>query len=276
MTKDNGEMGEDRKSGIAGGQTRKRKRPDQAADRLRDRIIDGGLRPGDKVPAAWTDPRELGVSRGSAREALKILEIQGMIASRTGPGGGIFVTSVRSEDAIRTIENLFLFGNPSIADIYAVRKVLEPELAASVAGELSDEDLAALRETIRLYEDEPATAEEEYQQRLSELDFHSELARRTDNRVLGFICIFMASLLRDMTVCREIYRAPVPNLRESGLHYQVRLIRAIKAGRADEARFIMRDHMIEAERYMLEMADIRERGAKQNAEPPLPPGVEKS
>jgi GntR family transcriptional regulator, transcriptional repressor for pyruvate dehydrogenase complex len=276
MAKAEGEMGKDTTTSPAAGQTRKRKRPDQAADRLRDRIIDAGLRPGDKLPAAWIDPRELGVSRGSAREALKILEIQGMIASRTGPGGGVFVTSVRSEDAIRTIENLFLFGDPSISDIYSIRKVLEPELAASVAGQLTDDDLAALRETIRLYEDEPATAEEEYRQRMAELDFHSELARRADNRVLGFICIFMTSLLRDMTVCREIYRAPVPNLRESGLHYQVGLIRAIKAGRADEARFIMRDHMIEAERYMLEMADIRQRGTKQNPEPALPPGVEKA
>ena len=276
MAKGNGEMGKDRKNSLAAGQTRKRKRPDQAADRLRDRIIDEGLRPGDKVPAAWIDPRELGVSRGSTREALKILEIQGMITSRTGPGGGVFVTSVRSEDAIRTIENLFLFGDPSISDIYAIRKVLEPELAASVAGQLSDEDLAALRDTIRLYEDEPETAEEEYRQRMSELDFHSELARRAENRVLGFICIFMTSLLRDMTVCREIYRAPIPNLREAGLNYQVRLIRAIKAGRADEARFIMRDHMIEAETYMLEMADIRKRGTKQNAEPALPPDVGKS
>ncbi|TDH35962.1 FadR family transcriptional regulator [Pseudohoeflea suaedae] len=253
-----------------GSQPRKQKRPDQAADRLRERILEGGLKPGDRVPPEWIDPRELGVSRGSAREALKILEFQGMIASRTGPGGGVFVSSVRSEDAIRTIENLFLFGDPTISDIYAIRKVLEPELAASVAGQLSEDDFAALRETIRLYEDEPETAEEEYRQRMAELDFHSELARRASNRVLGFICIFMASLLRDMTVCREIYRAPVPHLRETGLSYQIRLIRAIKAGRADEARFIMRDHMIEAETYMLEMADIRKRGSRENEAPAQP------
>ena len=52
--------------------------------------------------------------------------------------------------------------------------------------------------------------------------------------------------------------------------HQIRLIRAIKAGRADEARFIMRDHMIEAEKYMLEMADIRKRGRLQNAAPAQP------
>lgn len=239
---------------------RKRKRPDQAADRLRERIVESGLKPGARVPAAWVDPRELGVSRGSSREALKILEYQGLISSRTGPGGGTFVSTVRTEDAIQMLDNLFLFEAPKIANIYLIRKLLEPELAASVAGKLTPEALDSLQETIRLYEVEPETAEEEYNQRLAELDFHSELANASDNRVLGFICNFMVSLLRDMTVCREIYRAPNPELRESGLNYQIRLIRAIKAGRADDARAIMRQHMIEAEAYMLEMAAIRQRG----------------
>lgn len=243
--------------------TRKRKRPDQAADRLRERIVESGLQPGARVPAEWVDPSELGVSRGSSREALKILEYQGLITSRTGPGGGTFVSSVRMEDAIKMLDNLFLFEAPRIADIYMIRKMMEPELAASVAGKLDAKALDALQETIRLYEDEPTNAEQEYSQRLAELDFHSELAKASENRVLGFICNFMVSLLRDMTVCRDIYRASNPDLRESGLNYQIRLMRAIRAGRADDARSIMREHMMEAEAYMLEMASIRQRGPQE-------------
>ncbi|MBW3097932.1 FadR/GntR family transcriptional regulator [Pseudohoeflea coraliihabitans] len=240
---------------------RKRRRPDQTADRLREQIIAANLQPGSRVPGEWIDPQTLGVSRGTAREALKILAVQGLVESRSGPGGGVFVAAVRTDDAIRMLDNLFLFEAPTIADIYALRKVIEPELAASVAGRLSETDLAALHATIRLYEDEPATAADEYQQRLAELDFHAELARRSDNRVLGFICIFMVSLLRDMTVCREIYHTRNPSLRESGLTYQVQLLRAIKAGRSKEARDIMARHMVEAEAYMLDMAQIRRRGA---------------
>ena len=110
---------------------------------------------------------------------------------------------------------------------------------------------------IRLYEAEPATAEEEYQQRLAELDFHAELARQSDNEILGFVCVLLLSLLREMTVCREIYSRPNPELRERGLHYQVQLLRAIKAGEAERARTIMRRHMEEAERYMLASAAMR-------------------
>jgi GntR family transcriptional repressor for pyruvate dehydrogenase complex len=101
--------------------------------------------------------------------------------------------------------------------------------------------------------------EEEYRQRLAELDFHAELARNTSNRLLGFYRRVPVVVLRDMTVCREIYQEPNPQLRETGLHYQVRLLRAIKAGDADHARTIMHEHMIEAEKYMLERAAMRER-----------------
>ncbi|HSM42400.1 MAG TPA: FCD domain-containing protein [Afifellaceae bacterium] len=241
---------------------RRRKRPDIAADLIREKIIAHGLRPGERVAPEWLAPEALGISRGTSREALKILEYQGLVTAKTGPGGGIFVSEVRPDDAIRILDNLFLFEAPKIADIYAIRKRLEPELAAGVAGRLPDSAIRALQETIRLYEDEPETAEEEYRQRLAELDFHVELARHCANRLLGFICTFMASLLRDMTVCREIYRAPNPALRETGLHYQVRLIRAIKSGDSDKAHDIMHEHMVEAEKYMLEMAAIRARAER--------------
>lgn len=241
----------------ASAKPRRRKRPDIVADQIRELIIGNGLKPGERLPHEWLLPQVLGVSRGTLREALKILEFQGLTLSKTGPGGGIFVATVGSEAAIRLLDNLFLFRPPSIADIYAIRKELEPEMAACVAGKLSAEAFAALQAKIKLYEDEPKTAEEEYSQRLAELDFHAELAKHCSNMLLGFLCNFLVSLLRDMTVCRAIYAEPHPSLRESGLHYQVRLLRAIKAGESEKARAVMLEHMIAAEQYMLERAEIR-------------------
>ncbi|WP_244491164.1 FadR/GntR family transcriptional regulator [Paramesorhizobium deserti] len=236
---------------------RRRKRPDAVADQIRDRIVEHGLSPGDRLPHEWIEPETWHVSRGTLREALKILESQGLTLSKTGPGGGIFVASVETEQAIRLLDNLFLHKPPTIADIYAIRKELEPLLAASLAGKLAPSAFASLQANIRLYEDEPATVEEEYRQRMAELDFHDELARLCENRLLGFLCRFLVSLLRDMAVCREVYQQHNPVLRETGLHYQVALLRAIKAGDAGRAAAIMREHMITAEAYMLERTEIR-------------------
>lgn len=244
---------------------RRRKRPDTVAAQIRERIIEHALVPGDRLPHEWIEPESWQVSRGTLREALKILESQGLTVSKTGPGGGVFVSTVEAEYAISLLDNLFLHEQPSIADIYAIRKELEPKLAASLAGKLSPEAFTSLQATIRLYEDEPATAEEEYRQRLAELDFHEELARLCDNRLLGFLCRFLVSLLRDMAVCRDIYKQHNPELRETGLHYQVALLRTIKAGDAERAVELMREHMIAAEAYMLERAEIRRRSHRQDA-----------
>ncbi|WP_336058158.1 FadR/GntR family transcriptional regulator [Nitratireductor sp. CH_MIT9313-5] len=238
---------------------KRRKRPDIIADRIREQIIDNDLMPGDRIPQAWLLPETHNASRGTLREALKILEFQGLTTSKTGPGGGVFVAGVDTEQAIKMVDNLFLFHPPSIPDIYAMRKVLEPQLAASVAGRLSPEAFATLQDKIRLYEEEPKTAEAEYGQRLAELDFHIALARHAENMLLGFTCIFLVSLLRDMTACRAIYKEPNPALREAGLHYQIALLRAIRTGDSERAATIMREHMEAAERYMLERAEIRRR-----------------
>lgn len=229
------------------------------ADQIRERIVVNGLSPGDRLPHDWIEAEKWHVSRGTMREALKILESQGLIISKTGPKGGAFVSSVEPEQAILLLDNLFLYRQPTIADIYAIRKELEPQMAASLAGNLSPENFALLQAKIRLYEDEPATAVEEYRQRMAELDFHEELARMCPNRLLGFLCRFLVSLLRDTAVCRDIYGQPNPAMRETGLHYQVALLRAIKAGNAERAHVIMREHMIAAETYMLERAEIRRR-----------------
>jgi DNA-binding FadR family transcriptional regulator len=244
---------------------RRRKRPDAVADQIRERILENALSPGDRLPHDWIEPETWNVSRGTLREALKILEFQGLTTSKTGPGGGVFVASVDAGHAILLLDNLFLHEQPSIADIYAIRKELEPKLAESLAGKLSDETFALLHAKIRLYEDEPKTVEEEYRQRMAELDFHEELARVCENRLLGFLCRFLVSLLRDMAVCRDIYKQHNPELRETGLHYQVALLRAIKAGDAERAGRLMREHMVAAEAYMLERSEIRRRSRRQDA-----------
>ncbi len=252
----------------SGPKSRKRlRRSDMVALQIRERIVAEGLKPGERIPAEWLTHEAVKVSRGTLREALKVLDYQGLIKSKSGPGGGIFVDQVEPGEAIRLLDNLFLFNPPSVSDIYTLRKQLEPELAASIAGHLSEAGFQSLQSCIRLYEDEPKTAEEEYAQRLAELDFHEELTRHCPNALLAFTCSFLVSLLKDMTVCRSIYKEPIPGLRETGLNYQVRLLRSIKAGDAELSRMIMSGHMIEAEKYMLECAAIKLPGGQSEGLP---------
>lgn len=229
---------------------RKVKRTDAIAEELKDWIVLNSLKAGDRLPQERDLMIRFKASKGTIREALKALETQGLIRSRTGPGGGAFVAEPGVERAMELLGNYFFFRQPSIRDIYALRKRLEPDLAASLAGLLRDADLRRLEETMRLYDHPPETTGEEYQQRLAELEFHAILAELCPNPLLGFICGFLQSLLRNLTLCRRIYDTPNPELRDAGLHYQIRLLRALKAGQPEEASAVMYEHMCAAERYM--------------------------
>jgi DNA-binding FadR family transcriptional regulator len=231
----------------------RRRRKESISEQIKDMIIERKLRPGDRLPAERELMDLFRASKGSIREALSALRSQGLIRTRTGPGGGVFLSEIAPQRAMMLLSNYYLFHTPTITDIYAVRCELEPELAASVAGHLSEEDFAQLERTMRLYDAPPATAEEEYAQRMAELDFHSVLAELCPNPVLGLYCGFLQTLLRELVVCQRIYDAPHPELRDTALHYQIRLMRALRAQDPGAAREIMAEHMQAAQDYMVRM-----------------------
>ena len=72
----------------------KRNRPLAIAEVLKDWIAERGLKPGDRLPQERDLISRFGVSKGTIREALKALDAQGIIKTRTGPGGGAFIAPV--------------------------------------------------------------------------------------------------------------------------------------------------------------------------------------
>lgn len=226
------------------------KRPAIICEELKDWIVEHNLRPGDRLPQEKALIERFRASKGTMREALRSLEAQGLVTTRTGPGGGIFVSALGERQAMELLANYFFFRQPSIADIYAVRCQLEPELAASLVGHMDQAHYARLEETMRVYDHPAETVGEEYQQRMAELDFHGVLAQISPNPVLGFMCGFLQNLLRSLTVCKRIYDKPNPELREAGLSYQTRLLAALRVGDSESVRSIMYRHMLSAWRYM--------------------------
>ncbi len=226
------------------------RRPARISEQLKDLIVEQGLQPGDRLPREQELMDQFKASKNTVREALGALQAQGLVRSRTGPGGGNFVSAQDEDRAMELLGNYFFFQQPRIGDIYALRKMLEPELVATLAGQLTEADFQRLNATIRLYDHKPQNKVEEYRQRLAELDFHAVLAELCPNRVLGFVCGFLQNLLRNLSICKRIYDKPNPELRESGFHYQVKLLSVLNDGDGEAARKIMFDHMCAAQEYM--------------------------
>jgi len=208
------------------------------------------MQKGDRLPTEAEMMARFGMAKGTIREAMRILEAQGLIETRTGPGGGSFVGEVTADRAKALLANYFYFNELSVADIYQLRRVLEPELAASLAGQLSNDQLSALETVVAQYPEPAQSAEEERDQHVASLNFHRRLANFSNNPLLAFVVSFMGRILTDLTVYRELYQPPNPELYRKGLAYQTDLIAALRDGRSDDAREIMRAHMETAETQM--------------------------
>lgn len=228
----------------------RRSRPVLVADEIKHWVVERDLKAGDKLPNEGEMIEQFGVSKGTVREALRILEAQGLIVTKTGPGGGSIIGEVSTERARSLLANYFYFQNLSVADIYQMRKALEPEMAASLAGTLSKNQLEELH-NLALRHPEPATsADEEKEQHITSLNFHARLSDFAGNRLLGFVIGFMAQALTDLTVYRRLYEPPNVELWRKGREHQLQLVEALRQGKPEQARSIMYSHMQIAEELM--------------------------
>ncbi len=227
------------------------KRTDEIAEAIKRTITTHGLEPGDRLPQERDLMVQYAASKGTVREALKSLEVQGLVRVRTGPGGGAFVARMSEARAMSLLSNYIFAKQVSIADIYQLSKALEPLVAAEAMKNIDDKGFERLEAIIAVYDHEPKDAEERWAQRMAELDFHSVVAEYCDNALLAFQCRFLQRLLKDLAVCRDIYVQPKPVLRQRGIEYQRALMAAMRAGDRKEVMGIMAAHMAHAEQMML-------------------------
>ena len=221
----------------------RRSRPVRVAEAIKDWVVEQGLTPGDRLPGEAELIERFQMSKGTIREAMRILQAQGLVETKTGPGGGSFVGEVSRDRAHALLANYFYFQNVTIADIYAVRLSLEPEMAASLAGKLTEVQLAELEEIMENYAAPAKDAREERLQHIASLRFHARLSDFGQNALLSFFISFMAQILTDLTVYKRLYTTPNHDLWRRGRDHQLDLIAALRSGDADGARQVMASHM---------------------------------
>ena len=235
----------------AAGLRPRRKRTDEIVESIKRMIVEHGLSPGDRLPQERELMVQFAAGKGTVREALKALEVQGLIRIRTGPGGGAFIERMSEGRAMILLSNFLFDKDLSIAHIYAMRKVLEPQVAVSALDNIDEAGFQRLDEIIAVYDHDPADAQERWDQRMAELDFHAVVAEYSDNPILAFTCRFLQRLLKDLAICRDIYVRPEPVLRQSGIRHQRDLIAAMRSKNAEAVKAILTEHMTEAEQHML-------------------------
>ncbi len=114
------------------------------ADELRRRIVSGDLQVGERLPPEDELNQLFGVARTTLREALRVLESQGLIEIRRGRGGGPVVTKPDLEPAATALAVALQLENTTVGDLYEVRQMIEPHAAGTLAERHTTADIRTL------------------------------------------------------------------------------------------------------------------------------------
>src|SRR3954452_16253155 len=118
------------------------------ADSITDTILRNGMQPGDRLPPEREMREQFGVGRGTLREALRVLEAEGLITVRSGPHGGPVVARPDANRLARLLILLLISWGATLRDVYAVRVALEPLVAARAAGHAAPEQVDELKASV--------------------------------------------------------------------------------------------------------------------------------
>jgi hypothetical protein len=172
------------------------KAPGLLADRLRELILRGRFTPGSMLPTERELSAQSGLSRGSVREALKILETEALIEIRTGRSGGARVTTPDRGSLVRTVEVFIRTNVLSLKELLDCRTAVEPKLATLAARFRSTSDIDILRER---HVEFVASLQDAHQYRIANFDWHLAVARASQNQILTAVMEAIAQPVLEAT-----------------------------------------------------------------------------
>jgi GntR family transcriptional regulator, transcriptional repressor for pyruvate dehydrogenase complex len=227
------------------------KRGDLVVDEIKRWIAERRLIPGDKLPKEAGLQALFGISKGTVREALKSLEVQGLVTISTGPAGGATIAAVSLERAFQLMQNYLFFRRLDVADIYAARRLLEPELAAGAVPHLTEADFAALEHSVENCAPATDSPKQARAQRQEDLHFHDVLAAANPNGLLRFMCELINQLLRHQVAMGHTPTHPAyQRLGAANVAAHIRLLAAARRRDAGQVRVLMTEHIDEAGRLV--------------------------
>lgn len=203
---------------------------------IRRMVDEGSLSPGDRLPAERVMAEMFGVSRATVREGIKSLSEAGLLESRQG--AGTFVRRVDELAAPRTgsLIDAILAGDYSLGDVFDVRKMVEPEIAAIASGKAKPDDITRLEAALHGQEEamRKGLSGAEFDHR-----FHQLLADIAGNKVLSEL----VAALHDALARSRADDVQSPERQKASLASHWAIVAALKNGHGMQAERAMREHL---------------------------------
>lgn len=204
---------------------------EQVLDRLRHHVAEGDLRAGDRLPPERELAGRLGVSRASVKQAIVVLEVQGLVEVRHGGGTYLVRDSLDAEPVERLVER-----KRRLPDVLEAREALETKLAELAAERRTADDLTDIRDALGHMADEIEAGGHGVE---GDRLFHAAVTAAAHSALLAE---FMRSIAEQITESRnESLRQPGRPLRSLTQHRAI--LEAIEAQRGKAAATAMRRHV---------------------------------
>lgn len=223
-------------------------------DQIQEAILQGKLTPGSRLPAERELTDIFKASRGTLREALRVLEQKGLISIKTGVKGGAVVNQPTTHPISESLDLLIRYQRVLLRDLAEFREGVEGIVAALAAKRATEEDIFSLKGLLKeagvcLKQGTPGWDD------FIRIDnqIHMALAKMARNPVYESVLrtvydnihrYFDRFLPREEDIIRENYR----DLRE--------IVKAVEEGRAEKASHLVQDHVSRFNRRMEENASL--------------------
>lgn len=238
-------------------QLRVPKMAELVAQQLRRQIVSGKLSEGDALPSEASLMAQFGVSRPTLREALRVLESEGLISVRRGAHGGARVKTPNGEAAARYAGLVLEFRGTTLKDVYDARNIIEPPCASLLARRRTQADLAKLRAQL---EQSRGTLDDSSSVIRLHNDFHALMIGLADNRTMIVLNGILRQIIDQSSFAHmDSHAGSAKNVEaiRKGFRAHQRLIELIESREADKAEDLWRRHLVEAETYMLNGSNPR-------------------
>lgn len=236
--------------------TKRQKLADLIAEDLKRRIVLDALEPGELLPNEKALREEYGCAKATIREALLVLEFEGLVKLKTGPKGGAVISEVTIDPACRALRNYLHFQRVDGSQVYQLRRIVEVEIAASVIGRLDEDTLERLRDNISSCRQPHDDEESQRRHRALELEFHNILAAHCPNPLLRFMSQFLNDFLRDLVILKKAYKPERKVFDKANVDYHEALIVALIDQDEKRVRALMDDHMRDAESHFVALEGV--------------------
>jgi DNA-binding FadR family transcriptional regulator len=161
---------------------RRKRLSEVATEQIREFILNNSMKAGDRLPSESEMVIQLGVSRVSVREAIRMLEISGILEVRHGRG--VFVKELTG-DIFVPLGQWLSMKQQTLQQHFETRLILEPEIAALAASHADAEDIGLLNENI--YFQKEAREDDLVSTIRFDIEFHCLIARATKNKDVAMV-----------------------------------------------------------------------------------------